>query len=178
MGTQPIETPRLFLRRFTLQDAPAMYENWGKDPEVTRFLRWEPHRNPRESEEMIGQWVAGYEKDDTYHWAIERREDGALVGSIGVFFSGEAGAPKGWQPAFCIGRAFWGQGYTSEALRAVLDYFVKSTGEKTLYGCHAVENPASGRVMQKNGFLYTHEGEYHLLDGSAVKAHYYRYQKD
>lgn len=37
-GTKTIETPRLILRRFTLEDAPAMYRNWASDPEVTKFL--------------------------------------------------------------------------------------------------------------------------------------------
>ena len=42
-GTRTIETDRLILRRFTVEDAPAMYSNWASDPEVTRFLTWQPH---------------------------------------------------------------------------------------------------------------------------------------
>ena len=42
-GTKTIETPRLILRRFTLEDAPAMYRNWASDPEVTKFLTWPAH---------------------------------------------------------------------------------------------------------------------------------------
>lgn len=42
-GTKTIETPRLILRRFTLEDAPAMYRNWASDPEVTKFLTWPTH---------------------------------------------------------------------------------------------------------------------------------------
>ena len=43
-GTQDIETPRLLLRRLLPEDAPQMYANWASDPEVTRYLRWEPHK--------------------------------------------------------------------------------------------------------------------------------------
>ena len=43
-GTQEIETPRLLLRRLMPSDAPMMYANWANDAEVTRWLRWTPHR--------------------------------------------------------------------------------------------------------------------------------------
>lgn len=42
-GTLPLFTQRLLLRRFTLQDAPAMFAGWAKDEEATRWLRWGPH---------------------------------------------------------------------------------------------------------------------------------------
>ena len=44
-GTQTLETDRLFLRQLLPEDAEQMYTNWASDPEVTRFLRWEPHIN-------------------------------------------------------------------------------------------------------------------------------------
>ena len=44
-GTQELETDRLFLRRLLPEDADMMYANWASDPQVTRFLRWEPHKN-------------------------------------------------------------------------------------------------------------------------------------
>ena len=49
VGTQNIETPRLLLRRLAPADAPAMYRNWACDPAVTRYLRWEPHKNVDET---------------------------------------------------------------------------------------------------------------------------------
>ena len=39
-GTQKIETQRLILRRFKIEDAEDMYNNWASDPEVTRYLTW------------------------------------------------------------------------------------------------------------------------------------------
>ena len=59
-GTQDIETPRLLLRRLLPEDAPQMYANWASDPEVTRYLRWEPHKPaawPRL--QLLGQRGAG-----------------------------------------------------------------------------------------------------------------------
>ena len=48
-GTQALETDRLFLRQLLPEDAEQMYTNWASDPEVTRFLRWEPHKNALET---------------------------------------------------------------------------------------------------------------------------------
>lgn len=48
-GTQEIETPRLLLRRLMPSDAPMMYTNWANDPEVTRWLRWTPHKDVAET---------------------------------------------------------------------------------------------------------------------------------
>ena len=42
-GTQTIHTERLILRKFTVEDAQAMFENWANDERVTRFLTWCPH---------------------------------------------------------------------------------------------------------------------------------------
>ena len=52
-GTLELETDRLLLRRLLSQDAPQMYENWANDPAVTRFLRWEPHKSPAETRELL-----------------------------------------------------------------------------------------------------------------------------
>lgn len=52
LGTKTMETDRLILRPFTLEDAPAMYRNWASDPEVTKYLTWPTH-----SELGITQWV-------------------------------------------------------------------------------------------------------------------------
>ncbi len=177
-GTQPLETQRLHLRRFCPEDAQPMFENWACDPEVTRFLRWQPHKSPAETAKMVAEWTAGYHNSECYHWAIQRKEDGVLLGAIGIFPNCEADEPEGWAPAYCIGRGFWGQGYTSEALQAVMDYFMENTGIYTLYCSHAKENPASGRVMEHCGFRRYGQGKYHRFDGSAVPAYLYRYEKE
>ena len=44
-GTHAIETDRLLLRPLTVDDAQTMFENWAGDEDVTRFLRWDAHRN-------------------------------------------------------------------------------------------------------------------------------------
>lgn len=59
-GTQTIETERLLLRPLTPEDAPMMYANWANDPDVTRWLRWEPHKNVDETRELLAAWALLY----------------------------------------------------------------------------------------------------------------------
>lgn len=177
LGTQPVETARLLLRRYTPNDAEAMYKNWTTDPQVTRWLRWLPHQNVEETRDVVAGWVADYAKPDTYLWAVTRKADGELIGSLGLFPAMEAGhGPDDFEPGHCYGRAFWGQGYATEALAAVMDYFAAGTGAETLYCCHAVENPASGAVLKKVGFVYSHDGVYTTFDGTEIPALYYQWQ--
>ena len=78
-----------------------------------------------------------------------------------------------WEPGYCIGRGWWNKGYTTEALDALVEYWFKNTGSNWLACCHAAENPASGRVMTKAGFVYDHDAEYHKFDGSPVPCRCY-----
>ena len=55
---------------------------------------------------------------------------------------------------YCIGRSWWGQGITSEALSAVLDFLFQEVGVESIIAKHAVDNPASGRVMEKAGMNF------------------------
>ena len=174
VGTQPIETPRLHLRRFTADDADAMFNGWASDPRVTRYLRFTPHQSPEESCTLLEGWEAEYVREDYYSWAVKRKEDGILIGSIGIIPGDEDERLHGlWEPGYCFAYDCWGQGYGTEALRAVVDYFMEATGAARMCCGHAKENPASGRVMEKAGFVYSFDGVYHRLDGSVVPAKYY-----
>ena len=55
-GTQKLETERLVLRRFTEDDALAMFENRASDSEVTKFLMWQPHSDVEVSKGVIADW--------------------------------------------------------------------------------------------------------------------------
>ena len=69
-GTKRLETKRLILRRFTEDDAPAMYKNWASDGEVTKFLTWQPYKSLEDAEKTLAVWVRDYERKDCYQWAI------------------------------------------------------------------------------------------------------------
>ena len=133
-GTQRIETERLILRRFVLEDAGAMFRNWASDSEVTKFLTWPTHRSAEVSERVLKE--SGDEPVGNIA-AVQVNDDIASV-HIG----------------YCIGRAFWHQGIMSEALQAVIDFFFDTVGVNRVESRHDPENPHSGMVMQKCGMQY------------------------
>ncbi|MFR6698669.1 MAG: GNAT family N-acetyltransferase [Faecalibacterium sp.] len=92
-GTQELETDRLFLRRLLPEDADMMYANWASDPQVTRFLRWEPHKNALETLGLLAAWATLYPNPDYYQWAIVEKASGQVFGSISIFNAllGDAG---------------------------------------------------------------------------------------
>ena len=66
LGTIELTTPRLLLRRFTLDDAQPMFKTWANDPAVTRFLRWEPHPDWTATAELLYEWGKNYARPDWY----------------------------------------------------------------------------------------------------------------
>ena len=184
-GTQAIETPRLLLRRLLPEDAAMMYANWASDPEVTRYLRWEPHKNVDETRELLAAWATLYPNPDYYQWAIVEKASGQVFGSISLCNS-LPGEPQQktewpgldltegtWEPGYCIGRAWWNKGCTTEALQTVVEYWFKNTDSNFLTCCHAVDNPASVKVMEKAGFVYHHDAVYHKFDGTPMNCRSY-----
>ena len=97
-GTQEIETPRLILRRLFPQDADGMYVNWANDPDVTRFLRWEPHKNAAETRQLLEAWATLYPNEDYYQWAIVEKATRQVFGSISIYNSllGEPQQKAAW----------------------------------------------------------------------------------
>ena len=151
-GTRTIETPRLLLRRFTIEDADDMYENWASDPEVTRYLTWPTHASVEISKELLKDWVAQYENGACFNWAIELKSSGRVIGNISVVHMDEdiGEAVIG----YCMGRPWWGQGIMPEALTAVMDYLFDTAGMNRVSAYHDSNNPKSGRVMQKAGMKW------------------------
>lgn len=150
-GTKTIETERLLLRRITLNDAQMMFDNWASDSEVSRYMRWDTHKDVSESAEIIEKWFNRYESDSVYHWGICLKS-GEMIGSLGIFSVDEHDERA--EAGYCIGREFWNKGYTSEALSAVIAYMFSNTGINRIEAYHSVNNAASGKVMQKAGMRY------------------------
>jgi ribosomal-protein-alanine N-acetyltransferase len=108
IGTKKLETTRLILRRFTMADAEPMYRNWTSDPEVTKYLTWPAHGSVDISRMVLSDWVAGYEKDDFYQWAIVLKETGEPVGSISAVSLNDKAELA--HIGYCIGRNWWHRG--------------------------------------------------------------------
>lgn len=157
-GTQAIQTRRLILRQFRIEDTQDMFRNWASDAEVTKYMTWPTHSNAEISRMVLTDWVSGYQRPDFYQWAIEY--EGQPVGSISVTeHNDDIGMAE---IGYCIGRKWWHKGITSEALQAVIAYLFDEVGYRRIQARHDPRNPHSGAVMRKCGMSY--EGTYRQGD--------------
>lgn len=152
-GTQRIETDRLILRRYVIEDADAMYKNWASDSEVTKFLTWQPHSSVDVSRGIIENWLKEYSDEKYYQWAIVLKDNGdEPIGDISVGQMNEDISMV--HIGYCLGRAWWRRGIMSEALKAVTDFMFDTVEVNRVEARHDPRNPNSGKVMQKCGMKY------------------------
>lgn len=161
-GTLPLETARLRLRPFTVQDAEAAYTSWTSDPEVTKFLRWPTHKNVEETRKVLQTWVDRYVDPAFYQWGMEIKETKQLIGTISVVGGEEKTGTL--HIGYCIGTPWWNQGYTSEALARVIQFLFDQVGAQRIESQHDPENHYSGRAMARCGLVY--EGTLRKADWS------------
>lgn len=150
LGTQTLETPRLILRRVTPADAPHMLRNWAGDSAVTKFLTWPPHADEGVSLAHIAS--IDYENQEVYHWGIELKELGQVIGSIAAV--GHKKETEMVHIGYCLGRDWWHSGIMSEALAAAIRFFFEEVEVNRIESRHDVNNPNSGKVMVHCGLRY------------------------
>lgn len=151
-GTKVIETDRLLLRPFILEDVYPAFRNWMSDEKVTEFLRWPTHTRVETSEYVISSWINEYENPDYYHWAIILKELDEPVGAISVVEKNER--LDILQIGYCIGNKWWHKGITSEAFSAIIPFLFEEVGANRIESLHDPNNPHSGDVMKKCGLTY------------------------
>lgn len=149
LGTKMIETERLILRRFTVDDAEAMFRNWASDPEVTKYLTWPAHSNVEVSQMVLTDWTGHYEEPNYYQWAIVPKYLGEPIGSTAAVKLDDTAQ---WvEIGYCIGKNWWHKGYVSEAMKALTTFFFEEVGVGRIQARHDPRNVNSGAVMRKCG---------------------------
>ena len=151
-GTKNIETSRLVLRRAIREDAEPMFRNWASDLEVTKYLTWPTYQNVDTAHSILDLWIGEYEKPNFYQWMIVLKELGEPIGTISVVRQNES--VEAAEIGYCIGRPWWHQGITTEALVAVMEYLFETVGMNRISARHDTKNPNSGAVMKKCGMTY------------------------
>jgi 8-oxo-dGTP diphosphatase len=145
-------TRRLLLRPLALADAPAIHALL-QDAAVSRYTARIPH--PYE-QGMAESFIAGLGPLAEFTFGIERREDGVFLGCIG--FEPEQDRRVA-DCGYWLGRPYWGKGYATEALQALLDHAFAARGLALMKASADRANPASIRVQEKLGFVYAGSGE-------------------
>ena len=152
VGTKLIESDRLILRQHEMADADDMFNNWVTDPEVSKFLSWDPHKDIGETKSALAGWVDEYVNPDVYHWIIELKSISQAIGYI--FLADIDDINESVSVHFGLSRKYWKQGIMTEACKRVLGFAFSVLQVKRIHTQHHVNNPASGKVMQKCGMRY------------------------
>lgn len=146
-----LSTERLLLRKIRLTDAPDMFE-YSKDPDVTRYLLWDPHPNLEHTRNYIDYLQDRYRDGKYYDWAVVLKSSGKMIGTCG--FSAISPEHRSAEVGYVLNPAFRGQGIAGEALCAVLDFAFRKMALNRVEAKCAEENASSERVMQKVGMTF------------------------
>ncbi len=152
-GPVRIETERLILRPTSMDDAEQMFSNWASDPEVTKYLYWQPHADIEVTRGILAEWDQKNAQPDYSHWGLEIKATGQLIGAGGSV-SAINERHRSAEIGYCLSRAHWGRGYMTEAVSEMIRHLFLAVGLNRIAAYHDPENIGSGRVMQKCGMMY------------------------
>jgi [ribosomal protein S5]-alanine N-acetyltransferase len=154
-----IETPRLFLRHFTLDDVDALAEILS-DHDNMRFF---PNRFERkDAEEWIEKNLRRYAEDGVGGWALILKPDNKLGGHCGLVRREIDGA-KEIEVGYVLARDDQGKGIATEAARACMNYAFTTLGEERVISLIHPENLPSRRVAERNGMAVEKEIDFQGL---------------
>ena len=169
-------TPRLRLRPFADSDAADVYA-YAQDPRVGPIAGWPPHHSKAESLEIIR---TVFSVPNVF--AMELRETGRVIGSVGFIGSHPAGVLPNCpddEAGYALSPACWGLGLMPEAVKAVLEYGFTEVGLQRIWCGHYAGNWRSKRVMEKCGFRYQFSRtEFVKLMGETRQSYFYVLTKE
>ena len=146
MKTPVLESERVILRPLTVNDAKTAFNNWTSDNRVTKYMRYNSHTSLDDTIEWLKMVEYAENSDKQYDWGFIDKKAGTLFGS---------------------------GGFTTEIAAVILNFAKNTLKQTKIYGCHAVENVNSGKVMIKNGFVPTGYTTVTNFDGTTKKARTY-----
>ena len=149
--TIKIETDRLVMRPFTLEDKDAIFEVM-KDKDMYLYSPDEPWESSENAEEFINLAIRLYNDDHhtfKHFFAVTVKESGTIIGICGI--GGIAYDRTKNEVFYHIGKNYWGNGYATEAAKAMLDYAFGNLELKKIIAAVHPDNIASNRVIKKIG---------------------------
>jgi [ribosomal protein S5]-alanine N-acetyltransferase len=146
-----LRTERLLLRALRDSDAEDVFA-YAKQPEVARHTLWDPHRSIQDSYAFLDFVQVQHRSGQAFIWGMVHAGETRVIGTIGLanFVPQHSRAEIG----FAIASRYWGQGYTTEAVRAVLRFSFRDLQLNRIEAYCKVENVASARVLEKTGLRF------------------------
>ena len=166
-----LETNRLLLRKLIESDVSDMYE-YTSNPQVSRYLSWNPHTDIKQTENYIKSVISEYDFANSYVWALDLKEVHKLIGVVRIFdvcYSNKRG-----EISYIMNPKFQGKGLMIEAIVTVVDFCFNKLKFNRIQARCTTDNLSSEHVMQKIGMKY--EGtlkDYWINKGSPADAKFY-----
>ena len=153
----PIETERLLLRPFRESDAEAFFK-CCQNPNIGNNAGWKPHGSLEESQEILRSVFIS----QSGIWAIILKEDGRLIGSVGIIPDPKRENPQARMLGYWLDESHWGKGYMTEAVQSVLDYGFSTLQLSLITANCYPHNERSQQLLKRHGFIY--EGTLHQAE--------------
>lgn len=171
--TTEVNTERLLLRRFEAADAASVFRNWAADPEVQPNYGEPVYETLEKTSSLIDSYISKYGDPYFYRWAIIEKTTGECIGQIAYFLVD----PKNEfaEIEYCIGSAFQGKGYATEACKEIIRYGFDVIGLNKVQICCRTTNQKSRNVIEKCGLTYegTLREYFKMSDGTFEGRMYY-----
>ena len=151
IGTHPLETARCYLRKLEITDAAQMYENSLSDPMVSQYMSWECYLDIESVKGYLEKWQEFYNQNALY-WGVFLKENDDLLGA--VYLCDENSHAEVGFISYCFGSKFRGNGYATEAVKAVLKFGFFQEEYSNITTFCARSNIRSQRVLERLGFKY------------------------
>lgn len=149
-----IDAPRLKLRPQRASDAEAFFP-YTRDPDLTKFVSWNAHKDLEETREWLAAGAAMVEAGTDMIWAIEH-EDAPIgcVGLHGIRWGARALRYDRAELGYWIAKPFWGKGLMTEAATVATRWGFETLGLHKVNVMCFEDNVASKRVIEKVGYRF------------------------
>lgn len=145
---EPIKSTKVVLREFELKDTEQLYNNWGRDEDVSKYMLWKNYKSIDDAINSINYYIGCYKKDDPFkQYAIEY--EGNVVGSINIVTSKRH---KTGEIAYCLSKKYWRKGIMSKAIKLLTDYYFENFDLVRISAEVIEPNTASRKLLEKCGF--------------------------
>lgn len=155
---KPIETQRLILRQWQDEDRPH-FARINADPLIMEYMpRLLP---PADSDKLVERFKKHIKKHGYGMYAVERKEDGAFIGTVGLNnVEFKAAFTPAVEIAWRLDYGAWGHGYATEAARALIEYAFSELKLKEILSFTVHDNTASTHMMEKLGMTRDVKGDF------------------
>lgn len=141
-----LSTPRMLLRPPRLSDARAIFETWGNDPVVTRYLTWAPSRSVVDTEVFLRGAIERMASGEEHSWLMTPRKGPGAMGMVSVWQENQQA-----ELGFVLARPYWNRGYMTEALETVINWCDAREDIQQVWAVCDIDNLASAYVLEKAG---------------------------